>query len=110
MNLKIVAVGMLMSGVMLTGLLSTGAAEAQKMEPKANMQHFTADEQRAAIQSGHGTASPMMLAEATTPGTTVATTVVAGNSSDPSSWNIPAAVWLAAAGFAGMGLLQRRKN
>lgn len=110
MNLKIVAAGMVMTGVMLTGLLSTGAAEAQKMEPKANMQHFTADEQRAAIQGGHGAASPMMLAEATMPLTPVVANTNPASTSDSSSWNIPAAVWLAAAGFAGMGLLQRRKN
>ncbi len=110
MNLKLVAMGMLMSGVLLTGLLSTSAAEAQKTEPKANMQHFTADEQRAAIQGGHGVASPMMLVEASVPLTPAMNDAGTSSNTDSTSWNIPVAIWLAAAGLAGMGLLQRRNH
>jgi hypothetical protein len=107
MNLKIVAASMLMSGVVITGLLTTSSAEAQKTEPKVNMQHFTAEEQLAANQSARG--APVMLAEAPQSANAVAATPNA-TSNEPATWSIPAAIWLAASGLAGMGLLQRRKK
>lgn len=111
MNLKIVALGMLMVGVTFTGLLATGSAEAQKNEPKANMQNFTAEEQRAAIQGGRASAQTMMVAEAPTqPASSLAAVPAVGTSNDPGTWSVPAAIWLAASGLAGMGLLQRRKK
>ncbi|MGB8855466.1 MAG: hypothetical protein WCC58_02215 [Burkholderiales bacterium] len=109
MNLKIVAVGMLMTGVILTGLLSTGNAEAQRTEPTANMQNFTADEQRAAINGGHGTSTMVVVAEAPQAAKPVVV-AAASTPAETSSWNVPAAIWLAASGLAGMGLLQRRKK
>jgi hypothetical protein len=109
MILKLVAAGMLMTGVLLTGLLTTGTAEAQKNDAKINMQNFTADEQQAAIQGGRVKTTPIILAEAPQLAPSVATPTTS-NSSDPSSWNIPVAIWLAASGLAGMGLLQRRKK
>jgi hypothetical protein len=110
MNLKIVAVSMLMVGVTMTGLFSTSNAEAQKPEPNANMQHFTADEQRAASQSTRATGNAIMLAEAPQAANAMAATPSVSPAGEPTSWSVPAAIWLAASGLAGMGLLQRRKK
>ena len=108
MNLKIVAVAMLMAGTVTTGLLTTTTATAQKNEPHANMQNFTADEQRAAINGGRATG--VIVAEAPQAATAMAATPVAVSPSDTGTWSVPAAIWLAASGLAGMGLLQRRKK
>ncbi|MEY4729509.1 MAG: hypothetical protein RL020_667 [Pseudomonadota bacterium] len=112
MNLKIVAVSMLTVGVMMTGLLSTSSAEAQKTEqPIANIEHFTADEQRAASQSARAAAvQPMTLAEAPQPANAMTVTPSASITGEPATWSVPAAIWLAASGLAGMGLLQRRRK
>lgn len=110
MNLKIVAVSMLMVGVMMTGLLSTSSAEAQKTEPKANMQNFTAEEQRAASLSTRAANNSMVLAEAAQPANAMSVTPSASVTGEPTTWSVPAAIWLAASGLAGMGLLQRRKK
>jgi hypothetical protein len=109
MNLKIVAVVMVMAGVVATGLLTTNTAAAQKNEPHAvGMQNFTADEQRAAIQGGRATG--VIVAEAPQAATAIAAPPAAVSTNDPGTWSVPAAIWLAASGLAGMGLLQRRKK
>ncbi len=111
MNLKIVAVGMLLVGMTITGLLTSGSAEAQKNEHKANMQNFTAEEQKAAIQGGRASAQTMIVAEAPTqPAPSLAAAPTAGTNNDTGTWSVPTALWLAASGLAGMGLLQRRKK
>jgi hypothetical protein len=108
MNLKIVAVGMLMAGVVITGLLTTNTAVAQKHEPGVNIQNFTADEQRAVMQRGR--ANSMVVAEAPQAATALAAPPAAVAGNDTGTWSVPAAIWLAASGLAGMGLLQRRKK
>lgn len=97
-----------MAGMVVTGLLTTGSAEAQKGEPNANMQNFTADEQRAVIQGGRSAANALMLAEA--PAAAPQDAKTAASPADAGGWSVPAAIWLAAAGLAGMGLLQRRNK
>ncbi len=102
MNLKILS-----RMALILSLMVSGSVLAQKTDEKTIRKNFTADEQQAMAQSAPNSAVVALADGPRAYAQPIAESVSEGSSSTST---IPVAVWLVAAGLAGLGLLQRRQK